>query len=244
MIYGIYFSCTNKTKQYVSEITKYLNSEYTLIDVTSEIKDVELTKDDYLIIGAPVWGGRIPNLASTHFKNIKGNQTPCFLVASFGNRHYDDALVEMQDLFENQGFIVQGAMAGVAKHTYGSIAVDRPNRNDISEACAFVFEVYMRNKKMETTLPGKQHTENKVDKGRFYPSTKDTCIKCGLCQAQCPYHAIDDDFNVNGHLCASCFRCIENCPVKAKCMEDDSYIEFAKMFSEKLKEPKNNEYFK
>ena len=64
-----------------------------------------------MIIGMPVYAGRIPMVAVPRLSGLKGNGTPCILVATYGNRHYDDALVEMEDIAREHGFTVKGAAA-------------------------------------------------------------------------------------------------------------------------------------
>ena len=81
--------------------------------------------EDFVIFGMPVYGGRLPALAAKRLAGLHGEQTPCVLVVTYGNRHYDDALVELQDLCEAQGFVVKGAAALVGRHTYGEIQMDR-----------------------------------------------------------------------------------------------------------------------
>ena len=244
MIYGIYFSPTDNSKKYVEAMCKAISNDYHSLDVTTKEIYKEFTNEDYVIIGAPVYGGRIPNVSKQRFSLFKGNNTPCIIVGTYGNRHYDDALLEMKDLFEANGFIVQGACALIGRHTYGSIAVDRPSEEDLKEASKFAVEIYHRNEKIQCIIPGKHHNSDVVNKGRFHPFTSDDCIHCGLCTNNCPVGAILEDCSTITDQCISCFRCIRNCPVNAKNMDDDNYHNFAIMFTEKLKERRENEYFK
>jgi len=244
MIYGIYFSPTNNSKKYVEAMAKSLNQQTTFIDLTiKSIKEQQFSKDDFLIIGAPVYGGRIPGISKQRFKSLKGNQTPCVLVATYGNRHYDDALVEMSDLFEKNGFIVYGACALIGRHTYGEIQVDRPNNEDLKQARDFIKTVYERKLKIQTTLNGNHHDDEKMNKGSFHPLTNNQCVHCKICVNNCPVGAILEDCQTINDQCISCFRCIRNCPMEAKNMNEENYINFATKFTEKLKERKENEFF-
>ena len=46
----------------------------------------------------PVYAGRVPALAVERLKGIKTSGVKCVIVAIYGNRAYEDALVEMQDV--------------------------------------------------------------------------------------------------------------------------------------------------
>ena len=53
----------------------------------------------------------------------------------------------------------------------------------------------------------------------------------------------EDCAAIDGEKCIACFRCVKNCPVQAKGVFTPEYQSFAAAFSEKLKEPKENQYF-
>lgn len=244
MIYGIYFSPTNNSKKYVEAMCHKVDENAVFIDITVNSKKFEFNCNDFVIIGAPVYGGRIPNVSRQRFKQFKGTNTPCIIVGTYGNRHYDDALIEMKDLFETNGFIVYGACALIGRHTYGSIAIDRPNSNDLEEASLFAQLIYNRNTPIETIIPGKHHEDEIINKGKFHPLTIDSCVHCQICVKNCPVGAINSDCTTISDACISCFRCIRNCPMMAKNMDEENYNNFANMFTEKLKNRRENEYFK
>lgn len=68
---------------------------------------------------------------------MKGSGTPCIVTVTYGNRHYDDALLEMEDIVREAGFVPFAAAALVAQHTYGEIQVGRPSAADLAEDRAF-----------------------------------------------------------------------------------------------------------
>ena len=51
-----------------------------------------------------------------------------------------------------------------------------------------------------------------------------------------------DHRSIDGTRCLSCFRCIRSCPVGAKHMDVESYLDFARDFSRRLKARRENEY--
>ena len=114
----IYFSPTNTTKTIVETIANVFSSEINTYDITFDrTKKVENFKEDeLLIIGMPVYGGRIPYLVQEFVKNLKANNTLCIPVVVYGNRDYEDALLELSDYLEEGGFKIVSAGAFIGEH--------------------------------------------------------------------------------------------------------------------------------
>ena len=242
---AVYFSPTGNTKKSVEAMAGALDPNFTVIDVTAPEQasvEREFSSEELVIFGMPVYMGRIPSAAAPRLQGLKGNHTPCILAATYGNRHYDDALAEMAGIAERNGFLIQGAAALVGRHTYGEIQVGRPDEADLEADRAFARKA-AENKKMQSEIPGKYPEGEAAPGGHYKPLTSSTCIQCGICRKGCPVGAIGDDFQVDPERCISCFRCIRNCPVHAKNMDTPEYREFAEMFTEKLSKRRENEYF-
>ena len=207
-------------------------------------KDAEITfgSDDFVIIGGPVYAGRIPEVAMQRLEKFKGSQTPCILVASYGNRHFDDALLELKHMAERNGFVVKGGAAVIGRHTFGEIQVDRPNAEDLDQMAEFAVKAYEKIDPVEN-IPGNPIYREGGKGGKFRPETTKACVKCGLCKRNCPVSAINDDFSVSDEKCISCFRCIRNCPMKAKVMTSEGYLQFAEDFTKKLSARRENEFY-
>lgn len=62
---------------------------------------------------------------------MKGNNTPAIIAAVYGNRHYDDALLQMKDILTEQGFYVIAAGAFIAEKR--SLFGYRRDRNESVE---------------------------------------------------------------------------------------------------------------
>jgi hypothetical protein len=79
-----------------------------------------------VLVGAPVYAGRIPPAAAQRFLTLRGNDTPAIPVVVYGNRHYNDALLELADLLTSAGFVPVAGAAFIGEHP--SPAQRRPSR--------------------------------------------------------------------------------------------------------------------
>ena len=119
----------------MSEILcKGMDKESIMTDLCVKAADIQLPlihEDDLAVIAMPVFAGRVPALAVERLQKVKPHGAKCVVVAVFGNRAYDDALLEMQDVATEIGFRVIAAVAAVAEHSiirkYGK---DRPDADD------------------------------------------------------------------------------------------------------------------
>ena len=241
----IYFSPTGGTKKSVDAMAAALGGETVAYDVTVDAKPAPHTfdADDFVIFGMPVYGSRIPKVAAARIGEFKGNQTPCIVAAVYGNVRVGDALVELADMAKAQGFVVKGAAALVARHTFGEIQVDRPDTDDLAEDQAFARKAAENPAGKRISVPGNRPYKDGGNGGGFRPLTSDTCTACGLCVTSCPTQAIAADCKTIGDTCISCFRCIRICPVGAKNMNTESYLEFATGFTGKFNQRLENAYY-
>ena len=259
----IYFSATGNTKKSLEAMAEAIGRPYDAIDLTlpGSEKEYVFTADQFVIIGAPAYAGRIPNQARERFPLLKGGSTPCLPVISFGNREIDDALLELSDLMEERGFVTVGGAAVIGRHTYGEVQVDRPDEKDLIEAGEFAKKTYAKAQEAreaaagakaealkeafkDLVIPGNRPYKKGLDKGAFHPITTDDCIECGLCVRECPAAAIGDDCVTVSDACISCFRCIRNCPVGAKQCDTPEYNGFVENFINKFREPgKENRFY-
>lgn len=242
----IYFSPTANTEQYLQGMALNNNAPIESVNVTCmDPQSRSFTENDFVIFGAPVHGGRIPTQASKRLSVFKGDNTPCVLVASYGNRHYDDALMELNQIAIQNGFVPQGAAALIARHTYGDIQKDRPDQDDIKQASEFLSKVLSNiDKTKKLNVPGNYPYKAKVFKGPFRPRTiVETCIKCGMCVRECPMGAIAEDCITVSKDCISCQRCVRNCPTQSKVCDSLGYKAVSKLLTLLLKKRRENEYF-
>lgn len=109
----MYFSATGTTKKVVAGIAKKLaedndkninHIDFTLPEVRKAA--VAFTEEDVVIIGVPVYAGRVPNILLKYLNSITGNGALAIAIVVYGNRNYDDALIELRDILAGNGFQV------------------------------------------------------------------------------------------------------------------------------------------
>ena len=117
IIHQIIFSPTGGTQRVSEILCQGIGKESIVTDLCVKAADIQLPdiqEDDLAVIAMPVFAGRVPALAVERLRMVKPNSVKCVVVAVFGNRAYDDALLEMQDVASEIGFRVIAAVAAVA----------------------------------------------------------------------------------------------------------------------------------
>lgn len=111
-----YFSPTGTTKRTLRAVAEGFGcselSETDWGDPKSRAAILKTGPDELVIAGMPVYYGRIPSLFHEGLP-LRGEGTPFVPVAVYGNRHYDDAVLELKTLGEAAGCVTLGAAAFV-----------------------------------------------------------------------------------------------------------------------------------
>lgn len=224
-VYHIVFSPTGGTKIVSDRFTKSFSPESILIDLTDRSKDFSscsFAKTDACIVSVPSYGGRVPDIAVSRLRQMKGNGASAILIVVYGNRAYDDTFAELQDVLTDSGFTCIAAAAAVAEHSImRQYAAGRPDAQDEKELAGFAETVRA---KMESgslsphlTLPGNR-PYREYGGVPMKPAAGKSCTQCGLCADKCPTGAIDaaDPSKTDPKLCISCMRCMAICPRNAR----------------------------
>ena len=143
IVRAVYFSPTRTTKTIVQEVAGALaaplDASVEAVSLTLPAQrpaDVSCAADDVLVFGFPVYAGRVPVLLRDEFAHLEGRGTPAVVVGLYGNRAFDDALLEAADLLEERGFNVTAAGAFVGEHSLTArVGTGRPDDADIGTAC-------------------------------------------------------------------------------------------------------------
>lgn len=224
----IYFSPTGSTRRVMQQIAggqKGNCQELDLTDARKNEPEYHFLENEAVFVGMPVYGGRIPAVAGNRLKKLYGNHTPAVIVVTYGNRNYDDALLELKELLEAQGFRIFAAAAVVTEHNIvRQIGTGRPDTQDQAAISAFAGQIAERLNALESTY---QIGELKVKGNHPYreysglplkPKAGKRCNQCGICIRKCPVQAISrtDAAILDAERCLTCMRCIAVCPTGAR----------------------------
>ena len=130
-IYQILFSPTGGTKQAAAPFAEVFRREVSTIDLTDASMDfsqISLDKEDICVVAVPSFGGRVPAIAAERLERIRANGAMAILVVVYGNRAYDDTLLELKTCLKRAGFRC-------------ATATGRPDSDDLAELSRFAKEI-------------------------------------------------------------------------------------------------------
>ena len=223
-LYNIVFSPTGGTQKAATVLTDALEGEETRVDLTDSKQDfrtVQLTREDVAVISVPSYGGRVPAVAVERLTMLRGQGARAVLVCVYGNRAYEDTLVELEDAAKQAGFRVIAAVSAVAEHSIArQFAAGRPDAQDAKQLSDFARQIQAKlsaGDSTEPSIPGNRPYKKAGGVGMVPKPTKG-CTNCGVCAAECPVQAIDNKNpkKVDEKACISCMRCISVCPHAAR----------------------------
>lgn len=266
--YIVTFSPTGNTamasREIMSGIIEVLSetADFEQLDITlpsRRSKALIFSEQDLLIIGMPVYAGRLPNLLLPYLNTLEGNGAKCICVVTYGNRHYDDALIELYDLAKNRGFDIIAAASIVGQHSFSEVlAKGRPDERDTLRLREFGKAIGGKlstsGQRNDLSIPGNHpyrpyyrpagEDGEYVDFKRIKPDTLDTCIDCKLCASSCPMGSIDfTDVSKIPGPCIKCCACVKVCPISAKVFTDISFIWHKQELEDNYRERREIETF-
>lgn len=244
---ALYFSATYTTKRVIETVAAELSKETVTYDITNDPSTdaVAIPSDELLVVGVPVYAGRVPAMAVERLRRFKGNNTPAVIIAVYGNRHYDDAVLELHYIMKECGFRTVAAGAFVAQHSiFPKVGTARPDAEDFADIKKFAEKTaaLLAADFGEIEIPG--NCPYKVPGGiPIWPTASRKCTECGACARLCPTGAIDPSSpkGADKEKCIKCGRCIVVCPKRARRFHGIKYSIAAMRFNHAFATRKANE---
>lgn len=223
MINSIIFSPSGTTAKVAETLTGFLDSEAVTYNLTVGNPERIDVQGDITIFAMPVYAGRIPALAVERLKAVRGNGGKAVAVVVYGNRDYDDALLELCDTVTALGFEVIAAGAFIAQHCiFPKVATGRPDDKDTEKLSEFAAEIRRKIGSGEPLDPASVKGNRPYKKAKGVPLhpevNKKKCNGCATCARECPTGAIDAEnpLLTDASRCITCCRCINVCPRDAR----------------------------
>ena len=164
-------------------------------------------------------------------------------VVLFGNRAFDDSLMELRNILTANGFMPVAAAAFVGEHSFSrTLGAGRPSAADMTQMDNFAHIAAQKIREL-AALPAAPVPVEGQEPVRPYYTPRDRhgapinilkvkpktdmalCGGCGLCAARCPMGSIDpaDVSKITG-ICIKCCACVKGCPSGAKYFDDPGYL--------------------
>ncbi|MCF0143900.1 MAG: 4Fe-4S binding protein [Firmicutes bacterium] len=271
-VQGMYFSGTGTTEKIVKCIA--YEAAAALEGAAAKAEDINFTPlearqkqyvfgpEDLVVFGVPVIAGRVPNVLLKFLDTLEGGGALAVPVVLYGNRNYDDGLIELRNILEDRGFHTIAGGAFIGEHSFSRIlAAGRPDREDMDKAVEFAKAIAGKIRKAGADIAGTAPIQVKgEDPIRTYYQPRDRkgepinilkvkpkldeskCTRCGDCVAACPMGSIKaDNPGVVEGICIKCCGCEKKCPEGALYFDDPGYIyhkeELEFMYADKRREP-------
>ena len=223
----IVFSPTGGTQKVADALAEELAkdggsiSQIDLSDPAMEKADLCVDADALAVIAAPCFAGRVPALVLERLAKVASNGTKAVVTIVYGNRDFDDALLELKDSAVALGYTVVAAVAGIAEHSLAhQFAAGEPGPDQIAMLQSFAQQILEKAQNGVTgdvEVPGNKPYKN-PGAGKLVPQPTPACSACRACARVCPVGAIGalPRGMADENLCIGCMRCVKVCPAQTR----------------------------
>ena len=196
------------------------------IDLTTDPADTPIAvRNAICIVAAPVYGGLVAPVAVRRIARLRAENSIAIPVVVYGNRDYEDALVQLRDLLYAQGFTPLCGAAFVGEHSYSRpgmpVAEGRPDAADLQKAAAFGAQAY-GSLLHQLNLPHPPATDAR-DFALTYDSPLESLVTAPAMKGNVSYKTLGPSTPqapvVNGN-CYGCGECVDWCPTGAITIAD------------------------
>ena len=174
-----YFSPTGGTKKVSDIFAAAVGKDAEWHDLGDKQTPTKQPQGELIIVAAPVFAGRIPSVVREKIKTLAGEGKQAVTIAVYGNRAYEDALLEMNDILIQGGFTVIASAAFVAQHSIvPEVGAGRPDAEDIKEIRIFAETVKSSTSPENVHVPGNRPYKPEMNVVAA-PLSLPSCTACG-----------------------------------------------------------------
>lgn len=256
-----YFSPTGTTEAVARGVVNGLGpvpvESFDLTRLEARTVPLRTTESDLLIIAVPVYMGRVPALLGDWLDAMRLQGAPAVCVVVYGNRAYENALLELTDMVRQRGGIPVAGAACIGEHSFADpdapVALGRPDTLDLRHARELGEQVREKLRSItsatgipDLVVPGERPYGGVTKLWNVdFIEVGDQCVQCGHCAEICPMGAIDLDNSaaVDQVKCITCCACLKQCPRNARTMKPGPVMEARKRLSSLYLEPKKPESY-
>lgn len=266
---AVYYSAIGSTKAVTEKIAGLVaeklgvpvsSCDYTLPDSRTETH--HYSSSELVVFGTSVYAGRVPNKLLPTVQNcFKADGALAVPVVTFGNRNFDNGLIELRNELENNGFHTIAGAGIACRHVFSEkLAPGRPDETDWKAIENFAVSVAEKVMNL-AEIPAPVSVRGDDPVGPYYtplgidgkpavflkakPRTKaELCDQCGICVKACPMGSIDaaDPSLVPG-ICIKCQACVKKCPSGAKYFDDPAFLSHVAMLEQNYTRRAEPEFF-